>query len=427
MSLWFPDQPEEEEPNYRVKLAMALPALTLFYFTLGWQLLYGHGSATADLSAGPVETRNFLINRLFFPAMAALGLFCLVAERHRLARFNGAGIALFGGLILYLAMAAGWALAPATSLNKLVLLAMQVISLLPALLLARHADEVIRPLFWVMALTLAINAVAVVLLPATPIGHAGIYAHKNTLGSMAALSGIFGIYGLTRGNERVRLAGFIMLPLALLLLYLSKSKTALGLFLISPFIALAALGIWRYLRIALPVLLVVTAVPAVFLLAGGIPGFSYKTLSALVTGDATFTGRTQLWDFALAHIAERPFTGYGYQSFWGIGAASPAASQPDGFLQRTPHAHNGYLDLMLQGGLVAFSLFMLLLLAATRWTGLICDRDPGLGYFVAVTLVYLILLNLLETVWLQGLSGPSMLATLLLLMATVNRKGRALT
>ena len=33
--------------------------------------------------------------------------------------------------------------------------------------------------------------------------------------------------------------------------------------------------------------------------------------------DTTFTGRNEIWAFALNHIGQRPFTGFGFQAFWG--------------------------------------------------------------------------------------------------------------
>lgn len=398
---------------------MAMPAVQLSYLLIVWPLIYGRGMVTADLASGPMpETEPFLLNRLFFPAMAGLSLLLMLAERDKPVRFRLAGAFLLGGLFTYLGLAVTWALAPSVSLSKLVLLAMQAVALAGPVLLARRTEDVLRPVFWVMALTLAVNAAAVVALPATPIGHAGIYPHKNMLGEAAALAGFFAFYGISRRGGAMRAAGLVMLPLALGLLYLSQSKTSLALFFVCPLLALVALFARRWLRIALPLLLVLAAIPAAALLGGQLADFSYTDMSVVIGGDSTFTGRTDLWDFALAAIAERPLTGYGYQSFWGVEGA-PQASLPDGFLRRTPHAHNGYLDLALQGGLIGLALFGLLLVMVARWADRAMDRDAGLGFLVTAVLLYLLVLNLLETTWLQGLSTSSTLIMLFMLCAAV--------
>ena len=42
-----------------------------------------------------------------------------------------------------------------------------------------------------------------------------------------------------------------------------------------------------------------------------------KDLAATYFPDLTYTGRTTLWEFAGEMLAKRPWTGYGYESFWG--------------------------------------------------------------------------------------------------------------
>jgi O-antigen ligase len=90
----------------------------------------------------------------------------------------------------------------------------------------------------------------------------------------------------------------------------------------------------------------------------------------------------------------------------------------------SPHAHNGYLDILLQGGLIALTLFALLQLMVSLWIDRVIDVDPGLGYFLTSTFLYMLLQNLLETDWLQSLSGSSMLVTLMILLASVAENGR---
>ena len=411
--------------NYRIRLATLLPAMQLAYVVLIWPLIYARGTVTADLATGPMpETQSFLLNRLFFPALAAMAVLILLAERRRLARFHLAGLVLLTALFCYLGLTTLWALAPSVTLSKFALLAITVTSLAVAVLLAPRVDDLVRPIFWVMAATVAINLVAVAALPPTPIGYAGIYAHKNTLGAMSALAGLFAFYGITRRNGRMRAAGVAMLPAALLLLYLSQSKTSLGLFLSVPPLALAVVLVQRAFRVPVLLTVLVSVVPAVFVLAGGVPGLSVGDISLAVSGDDTFTGRTDLWHFALSAIAERPLQGFGYQSFWQIGDLSPALDGPDGFLRRTPHAHNGYLDLLLQGGAILLALFCAALAMAVGWAGRLADRDPGAGFFAIAVLLFLIVLDLLETVWLEGLSASGTIAILFILMAAV-RRGRS--
>jgi len=73
--------------------------------------------------------------------------------------------------------------------------------------------------------------------------------------------------------------------------------------------------------------------------------------------DMTFTGRTTLWLSIIDVIKERPWLGYGYQAFWsGLDGPSAPVIRSEGWL--TPDAHNGFLDLVLQLGLVGLFVFL---------------------------------------------------------------------
>lgn len=414
--------------GYRRRLATLLPAIDLAYFMVIWPLVYARGYVAADLSIGPVaEAQPSILNRLFFPGLAVLAVILLVGERHRLGRFQLFGSCLLLAFFSYLGLTAAWALAPATTLTRLSLYILLVISLLPAVLLADRMDDILKPMFWVTVAAVAVNVVSIAVVPTTSIGFPGIYTHKNTLGANATIAGLFAIYAMTRADHRLRLAGFLCLPAILGLLVISQSKTSLGLLLLAPPVAALAGAARRRLRIALPILMVVTALPVAFLLGGGLPGLDYRDLSRMVSGDSTFTGRTEIWKFSAAHIAERPLTGWGFQSFWGIGPSSPAARMGDTFLARTPHSHNGYLDMALEGGMIALAMLLAIVLMAAWWIDRLTDRDAGAGLLMTSCLFYTLWQNLLETDWLHGTTTSNVLLLLMILSAVTQRNGRALT
>jgi len=78
---------------------------------------------------------------------------------------------------------------------------------------------------------------------------------------------------------------------------------------------------------------------------------SPETFFALLGKDATFTGRTEIWDSLLRRSAEQPWTGYGYAAFWG------KESMPANWVRletewRVPSAHHGWLEVLIQLGRV---------------------------------------------------------------------------
>jgi len=98
-------------------------------------------------------------------------------------------------------------------------------------------------------------------------------------------------------------------------------------------------------------------------------------LAGLLGRDATLTGRTAIWAEALASIARRPIWGYGYSAFWGV---SRDAIRIDSFLGfEVPHAHNGYLELTLQLGIVGLALFLVLYATALWRAARYLNFDAG--------------------------------------------------
>ena len=81
--------------------------------------------------------------------------------------------------------------------------------------------------------------------------------------------------------------------------------------------------------------------------------FIVSSISGLFGRSATFTGRSLLWRMAIDEIIERPFLGYGYTAgninVWGGMFSS----------------HNMFLEILLQGGLFSFLLFI-----AITWLGI---------------------------------------------------------
>jgi len=80
-------------------------------------------------------------------------------------------------------------------------------------------------------------------------------------------------------------------------------------------------------------------------------------IASLLPLDASFTGRTDIWSFALQSLQPRLATGYGYASFWG---SSAIQNLPEGkeWAAFAAHSHNGYLDTALGMGLPGLALLI---------------------------------------------------------------------
>ena len=201
---------------------------------------------------------------------------------------------------------------------------------LPAMLAARTAD-MMRGLFLCFAFALILNVFFV--LGGSPtivmygsklvnIGYQGYFEGKNYLGECAAVAFLLSFHEMLYPGWR-RALGIIVVVIAILLVFLSNSKTAFGLAL-----NLSVPG-WTYVDCQKDNAHFSgdNSIVHTILLHRYCPAYPTSTLnriSYMLYGDSTFTGRTIIWDFAQSEIERSPLVGWGYQSFWLVGPTRPA-------------------------------------------------------------------------------------------------------
>jgi O-antigen ligase len=174
----------------------------------------------------------------------------------------------------------------------------------------------------------------------------GAYENKNFLGATAAISTVVACYSLLTGANDRRFAFLVMLA-NMVLLVGSRSSTSLVATVVCLAI-LCAVGTARK-----PGGVICTATVAL----GGLCLLSAALVSvhdpfALFGKDSTLTGRTAVWHAVMPLIRQRLLHGYGL-GFWDVDSNYRndvwTAANWD-----APHAHNDYLDVILQTGLVSF-------------------------------------------------------------------------
>jgi O-antigen ligase len=123
---------------------------------------------------------------------------------------------------------------------------------------------------------------------------------------------------------------------------------------------------------------------------------------ALLGKSADMTGRIPLWRDILVSIEKRPLLGYGYGTFWvdqnderaRIWALNPW--QP-------PDAHNAYLEMTLQLGILGAGTATVLLLVATKRAIDWCkEAEAQWAIYVATFLVVYVVTNVDETQLFRG-------------------------
>jgi O-antigen ligase len=128
----------------------------------------------------------------------------------------------------------------------------------------------------------------------------------------------------------------------------------------------------------------------------------FSAFTELIGKDATLTGRTEIWAPLMLSLLKRPLLGYGYSTFWtGIDGESGLVALKVGWV--ASYAHNGYLEVALQLGLVGLGLVVLSLAGGLR-NVMRCIQPhcaEYIGWFTA-TLLLTILYNVDESTFLAA-------------------------
>lgn len=188
---------------------------------------------------------------------------------------------------------------------------------------------------------------------------------KNNWGQFAAFMALTFLYGAISGYKARR--NWILFGFATLSLLSTRSATSIAIYALAVGIILSWSFGKRYGRVfqlaSLGIAIVsVGASFAYFIVQGELP--LDRLLSAglgSVGKDTTLTGRTALWQMMGLEIARHPWLGIGYGSFW-LGLEGQSVSIVRFFTWLPGQAHNGYIDVVNEIGLIGLGLLLATLL-----------------------------------------------------------------
>jgi O-antigen ligase len=96
-----------------------------------------------------------------------------------------------------------------------------------------------------------------------------------------------------------------------------------------------------------------------FLTVGSVTSETARSLLSALPIDVTFTGRTEIWGFALDMLAAHPWKGQGFEAFWYSDSARFGAEDSTKWMVDVATSHNSYVDLALTVGLPGLALVLL--------------------------------------------------------------------
>jgi O-antigen ligase len=145
------------------------------------------------------------------------------------------------------------------------------------------------------------------------------------------------------------------------------------------------------------------ATPLVLLNLFGLGSVVFPAIGAFVAGlpvDATFTGRTDVWRFALAHVPDHLALGHGFSAFWNTASLRFGVDDNTIWAGNAAHAHNGYLDAVLAMGLPGLALTLLAFVVAPGrdlYRSVLRGADSALTLMVMQIWLFGIYLSSLES------------------------------
>lgn len=260
--------------------------------------------------------------------------------------------------------------------------------------------EQLRLYGWIFATIIISSLLFIVLIPKYGVMasvHAGawrgIFSHKNVLGKvMVPVVIVFYILSLTAQKQKWIYWLFIAASVLLVVLSRSSSSVINLIFVMGLFAILPVLR-WKYLFM-IPCLLGVGSVAIVIytLLTN-----NAEQIAGAFGKDLTLTGRTSFWPLLVDKISESPWLGYGYGAFWN-GYDGPSAYVWNASAFKAPNAHNGYLDLLLELGLVGFLIYMSSFILSFQKALLLFKHTKTVyAFWPILLLTYVVFCNLTES------------------------------
>ncbi|MGA8170170.1 MAG: O-antigen ligase family protein [Methylocystis sp.] len=252
---------------------------------------------------------------------------------------------------------------PVTSIKRAGMLCFVLVCGASLFLLPRGRGELLYLLSLIALLIIGLSYFGIVFMPqysihqATDLGEPelaglwrGVLGHKNMA---SAIFSILAFIGLLVRSERP-IEGWSIFILSIVFVLNSGGKSSTTILLLTISTAYVALYIrnatlWSSLLLAPLLLLNLLGVGSVLW-----PGMA--SVTAALPLDTSFTGRTDIWSFAIPQAGQALILGHGFLSFWNTEALRYGMEQSTMWVGNAAHAHNGYLDTVLSMGLPGLAL-----------------------------------------------------------------------
>jgi O-antigen ligase len=349
VALAAPNVAAAEIPSMRSLLFVAV-------LVLAWVSLHPFGDLAAadalDLASG-----NDTMTYALFAFFAAIGgALVWQSDRAALCALKTPTVLL---LAVWLILCVATSQDVATSAKRFVLLACVSVACACLFLLPQGRKHLAQLLALAAAVLIVLSYTGVMLVPHLAVHQfgdlaepdlagkwRGVFPHKNDASAVFSILVFIGIYVARAGYRH---AGTAIALASVVFVLFSGGKSSM---LICIFTILLSLVIQRSRSKFIWLLLIGTPLAALNLFGFGSVAFpEIGSFVATFPVDATFTGRTDVWRFALAHLPDHLTLGHGFAAFWNTASLRFGIEDNTIWAGNASHAHNGYLDAVLATGL----------------------------------------------------------------------------
>jgi exopolysaccharide production protein ExoQ len=224
----------------------------------------------------------------------------------------------------------------------------------------------------------------------------GIYWHRNHLGSLMAFFSAILIVGmvLKKGQARYITAYMVIFFMSSILVFGSRSATGILIyFILNGFLVIAFLWIKFHNRLKREHYLGLSALFGIVLV---LILSDLDRFFGLVGRNSTLTGRVPLWiDLVTRVWLQKSIFGYGFGALWNQEVFREALTLRHGWGYMIYFSDNGYLDLLLNTGLIGLILFLVFFgITGKRSICAFIKRESFLSIVPLLLFAYVFLANI---------------------------------
>lgn len=369
------DASEQELPVTRQAITyVLLVPLTIFAVHGGFS--FEHASWNNNLGAvgGKIAVMSTDTETLRDRMQAWLALaLCsvVIVPQYRRIRCLMQGMLLVVSLPLYAILSSVWSQNPGLSFRSGI--SLFVTTLLALYLASRFGHRQQMSLVMLTGACVSTLSIAVVVFwPQFGLDHQlhegawqGLFTQKNVCAesTLFMLTPALALPGSGRYGQLLQ-GLYILLCLCIIFMTQSRTGWAITLFYLIFATGLRVLGRFQR-KDMLPI------AASLFVVVGGmvVLAIEYPSLIfSLISRSDSLSGREQIWNAISASILRRPLGGYGFDAFWSLtGGEASRVFASAGWVVTS--AHNGFLNVGLELGLIGVALVSVVLLQAVRHAG----------------------------------------------------------